>query len=214
MTYTNFSFTPSEYILLNGDKFSSESSGPNKLALLCSDGSVDGAYLASLMTAAAVLANEEENALTLKLETTKKLFGKETTRLVIRPAGQSPNWNGFTLESGILFVASQAYAVPGDYSVQNILFNILEENRPQPWMKIVELVEWGLAASNWLMPVSGEAATAFSTPFICPAKVRDLALSQPAAPVVNLLATCKKTRPEIWRQLQQEIDQAFAERKK
>jgi len=214
MAYTDFSFTPSEYILLNGDKFSPESSSENKLPLLCSDGWVDGAYLASLMIIAAVLANEEEGALTLQLQTTKKMFGKETTHLIIRPAGQSPNWNGFTLESGTLFVASQAYAVPGDYSVQNIIFNILAEDRPQPWMKIVELVEWGLAASNWLMPVSGEAAGAFSTPFICPAKVRDLAMAQPAAPVVNLLTACKKTRPEIWRQITQEINQAFADRKK
>jgi hypothetical protein len=147
--------------------------------------------------------------------TTKKVFGlKESTHLIIRPAGHVPNWNGFTLESGVLFVPSQAYAVPGDYSVQNIIYTILAEERMRPWLKIIELVEWGLASSNWLMPVSGEAATAFSTPFICPAKVRDLAIAQPAEPVITLLTLCKKTRPEIWRQLMLEIYQAFSDRKK
>jgi len=213
MGLTDLSFTPTEYILLNGDKFAPESGGPNKLALLCSDGFVDGATLAKLICVGAILANEEEGALTLNLEQSKKIFGlKETTRLVIRPTGRPSNWNGFTLETAILFVCTQAYAVPGDYSVKNIIYNIVAEDRPRPWEKIVELVEGGLASSNWLMPVSGDAAAAFLTPYICPAKVRDLALAQPAAPVMNLLMNCKKVRPEIWNQLTGEINTAFEER--
>jgi hypothetical protein len=96
--------------------------------------------------------------------------------------------------------------------VKNIIYNIVAEDRPRPWEKIVELVEGGLASSNWLMPVSGDAAAAFLTPYICPAKVRDLALAQPAAPVMNLLMNCKKVRPEIWNQLTGEINTAFEER--
>lgn len=214
MKYSENSFTPSEYILLNGEKFSPESDGENKLHLLCSEGTVDGVSLAALMVSAAILANEEEGALTLELAQTKKMFGlKESTHLIIRPVGFSPNWNGFTLEAGILFVASQAFAVPGDYSVKNSVYNILAAAAPQPWTKIIALVEWGLASSNWLIPVSKEAAAAFSTPFICPANVRELALAQPAAPVINLLNVCKKTRPEVWTQLNLEINQAFLERK-
>ena len=215
MTFTDFSFTPSEYILLNGEKFAPESSGANKLNMLCSDGAVDGLYLASLMCAVAILANEDERALTLELSQTKKMFGlKESTHLIIRPAGQTPNWNGFTLESAVLFVSSQAYAMPGDYSVQNTVQTILAKDREKPWEKIIELVEWGLASSNWLMPVEGEAVAAFSTPFICPPKVRDLAFAQSAAPVVNVLTNCKKTRPEIWKQMIQEITLAFQDRTK
>jgi hypothetical protein len=214
MNLSGYSFTPSEFILLTGDKFSPEKTGDNSLPLLCSDGTVDGVYLSVLMCAAAILANEEEGALTLELTTTKKMFGlKESTHLIMRPAGVPTNWNGFTLESGVVFICSQAYAMPGDYSVQNTIYNILVENRKQPWMKIVEMVEWGLAASNWLMPVEGEAAAAFSTPFICPANVRELVLSQDSSPVVKLLTTCKKARPEIWKQLTFEINQAFEDRK-
>lgn len=214
MKYSENSFTPSEYILLNGEKFSPEADGENKVHLLCSEDTVDGVSLAALMVSAAILANEEEGALTLELAQTKKMFGlKEATHLIIRPAGVTPNWNGFTLESGILFVASQAFAVPGDYSVKNTVYNILADANPQPWTKIIALVEWGLASSNWLIPVSKEAAAAFSTPFICPANVRELVLAQPAVPVINLLNACKKTRPEVWHQLNLEINQAFLERK-
>lgn len=213
MGLTDYSFTPTEYILLNGEKFAPESSGPNKLALLSSDGNVDGLALAKLICAAAILASEEEGALSLDLTQSKKMFGlRETTRLVIRPTGRPSNWNGFTLETAVLFVCSQAYAVPGDYSVKNIIYNILVEDRAKPWEKIIELVEGGLASSNWLMPVEGEAAAAFSTPYICPAKVRELAFAQPAAPVMNLLMNCKKARPDIWKQMLGEISDAFEER--
>lgn len=213
MALTEFSFTPSEYILLNGDKFAPESRGENKLYLLCSDGIVDGVYLTTLMCAAAILANEFEGALEIELVKKKIAFGlKENQELNLRPCGQTPNWNGYTLESGIMFSASQLYSSPGDHSARRTIYTILAKDRPKPWEKVVELVEWGLASSNWLMPVEGEAAAAFSTPFICPAKVRELAFSQPSAPIVNLLTSCKKSRPEIWRQLMTEIGQAFQDR--
>jgi hypothetical protein len=213
MTLTEHSFTPSEYILLNGDKFAPESRGEDKLPLLCSDGNVDGVYLTTLMCAAAVLANEFEGALEIELLHKKKAFGlKDTYELELRPIGQTPNWNGYTLESGIMFIISQLYGKAGDHSMEQAVYQLLAKDRPHPWEKIVELVEWGLASSNWLMPVEGEAAAAFSTPFICPAKVRDLALAQPSTPIVNLLTTCKKNRPEIWRQMMLEISEAFKER--
>lgn len=214
MSLTDFSFTPTEFILLNGDKFAPESTGPGLLPLLCSDGSVDGQHLVTIICAAAILANEEVGALSLKLVHSRKLLGlKESDYLEIRPIGQTPNWNGFTLESAVLVAASQAYGKTGDHSVQNAVYSILAEDRKHPWEKIVELVEWGLASSNWLMPVEGFASGAFSTPFICPAKVRELAIAQPAAPVVNLLTTCRKTRPEVWKALTDEIKQAINDRK-
>ncbi len=213
MALTEFSFTPSEYILLNGDKFAPESRGEHKLYLLCSDGIVDGVYLTTLMCAAAILANELEGALEIDLVKKKTAFGlKENQELNLRPCGQTPNWNGYTLESGVMFAASQMYASPGDHTARRTIYTTLAKDRLNPWEKVVELVEWGLASSNWLMPVEGEAAAAFSTPFICPAKVRDLAFSQPSTPIVNLLTACKKSRPEVWRQLMTEIGQAFQDR--
>jgi hypothetical protein len=210
-----YSFTPSEYILLNGEKFSPEKSGENSIPLLTSDGFVDGPYLATLMCIASILANEEEQSISLEMTTSKGLFGlKEKTNLVIKPQMNTANWNGFTLESGVAFFASQAHAVSGDYSVKNTFYTIISEDREKPWMKIIEMVEWGLAASNWLMPVGEQASSAFSTPFICPSNVRELVLAQNSSVTINLLNTCKKTRPEIWRQLTQEITQAFEERKK
>jgi hypothetical protein len=213
MSLTENSFTPSEYILLNGDKFAPESRGENQLPLLCTDGSVDGVYLTTLMIAAAVLANESEGALEIGLNRKKTTFGlKEVTEVVLKPSGQTPNWNGFTLESGVMFVTSQQYNAPGNHSLQSAIYMVLAKDRKRPWEKIIEIVEWGLASSNWLMPVEGEAAAAFSTPFICPAKVRDLAMAQSPTPVVSVLTSCKKNRPDLWRQMMLEINEAFKER--
>ncbi|MBA3074356.1 MAG: hypothetical protein FP831_12210, partial [Anaerolineae bacterium] len=120
MKLTDSAFTPSELILLNGDKFAPEVES-NGHQLLCSDGMVNGHYLAVMMTAAAILANEEEGALVVELrEQKKRLFSSaSTTRVFIRPVGQPPSWNGYTLESAILFSAGQFFAVQGDYSVKS-----------------------------------------------------------------------------------------------
>ena len=213
MQITDLPFTPSELILLNGDRFAPEvETGGHQL--LCSDGMVDGNYLAVMMVAAAILANEDMGALTIDLkERRKKIFSsKPQYSLFIRPVGQAPNWNGYTLESAVLFSAGNFFAVQGDYSVRNVVYTILLEDRQYPWQKVIEFVEWGLATSNWLMPVEGDAAKAFQTPFICPEKVQELAFAQPLSPVKQLFTTCKKSTPELWKQLLSEIDLAIRDR--
>lgn len=213
MGLNDFSFTPSEYILLNGDRFAPDvDSGGHQL--LCSDGMVNGNHLAVMMTAAAILANLEENALEIELRKTKGgLFSQPKEALYIHPVGQAPSWNGYTLESAILFTSGQFFAVKGDYTVRTVVHTILQENRKEPWQKIIEFVEWGLATSNWLIPVEGDAAAAFQTPFICPEKVQDLAFSQPEEPIKKLFSDCKRNTPEIWQMLLAEIKQAFTDRR-
>ncbi|PKO01118.1 MAG: hypothetical protein CVU42_01340 [Chloroflexi bacterium HGW-Chloroflexi-4] len=213
MKLTDSAFTPSELILLNGDKFAPEVDA-NGHQLLCSDGMVNGHYLAVMMMAAAILANEEEGALEIELRMQKrKLFSSvPSQRLILKPVGQPPSWNGYTLESAILFSAGQFFAVQGDSSVRNVVYSFLMENREYPWQKIIEFVEWGLATSNWLMPVEGDALKAFQIPFICPDKVQELAFAQPLGPVKQLFSTCKKITPELWQQLLEEIDLALKDR--
>ncbi len=207
------SFTPSEYILLNGDRFAPMvDDGGHQL--LCSDGMVNGNHLAVMITAAAILANVEENALEIEVRIKKGgLFTTPKEALYIHPVGQTPSWNGYTLESAILFTSGQFYAVKGEYTVRNVVHTILQEDRKEPWQKIIEFVEWGLATSNWLIPVEGDAATAFQTPFICPEKVQELAFSQPEAPIKQLFSDYKRNTPETWKMLLAEINQALIDRR-
>ena len=214
MGFTDHPFTPSELILLQADKFAPEAKLPGSAhQLLCSEGVVSGPYLATVILAASILANVDEGALNIEIkQQKKKLFGAASSQVFISPIGQPPSWNGYTLESAVLFAAGQLFAVQGEYSVQNVVHTILIEDRKSPWEKVIETVEWGLASSNWLMPVEGEAASIFSTPFICPEKVRELAFGQSLAPVKQLLADCKNNTPEIWSMMLDEIEKAFTSR--
>lgn len=215
MGFVDFPFTPSEYILLNADKYAPEArdaaGGHN---LLCSDGAVDGKYLATMLIISAILVNEAEHALEIDLGQSKRLFRADTvSHVLIRPAGQPPNFNGYTLEITLLFIAGQLFSMQDVNTVRNVTYELIREDCKDPWQKVIEVVEWGLASSNWLIPVEGEAAAAFSTPFICPAKVRDLVMTQPEEPVKTLLAECKRDRPELWKALFSEIDLALRDRR-
>lgn len=213
MGLTDYSFTPSEYIFLNGEKFSPESEGNDSLALLCSDKMVNGYRLAVHMILASLLANEAEGALELQIQEKKKIFGGSSKKeIFLCPKPPAPNWSGYTLESAIMFIIGNLYAAQ-EHSLYTTVYVLLAENRSDPWQKIVERVEWGLASSNWLIPVEGEAAAAFSTPFICPGKVRELAIEQPAEPVVSLLSGLRDGRGEVWQSMIADIERAMKDRK-
>lgn len=214
MKITELAFTPSEYILLNADKYAPEAKGKDGHNLLCRDGVVNGPHLAAILVSAALLANQEEKALEIELGESKRLFRLDPVpHVYLRPQGQSPNWNGYTLENTLLFIAGQLFAMQDVNTVRNAVYELVREDRPDPWQKVIETVEWGLASSNWLIPVEGEAAAAFSTPFICPAKVRDLVLAQPEDPVRDLLSSCRLDQPELWKNMLAEVELAFKDRR-
>jgi len=215
MNLTDLSFTPSEYILLNADRYVPAAKGKEGHHLLCSEGVVDGPYLASMLITSAILANQAEKALEIEAGQNKRLFRADTVNhIYLKAVGQPPNWNGYTLENTILFIVGQLVSMQDVNTVRNMVYELVREDRHEPWQKVVEIVEWGLASSNWLIPVEGEAAAAFSTPFICPAKVRDLAIAQPEEPLKDLLNSCKNDRPDLWKAMFSEIDLAFRDRHK
>ena len=215
MVFSDLPFTPSEYILLNADKYAPEAKGKQGHNLLCSEGMVDGNHLATMLITSAILVNENENALEIQTGQNKRLFRADTvSHVYLKPHGQPPNWSGYTLENTILFIAGQLVSMQDVNTVRNVTYELIREDCKEPWQKVIGVVEWGLASSNWLIPVEGEAAAAFSTPFICPAKVRDLVLAQPEEPVKNLLSSCKHDRPELWKAMLNEIGLAFRDRHK
>jgi hypothetical protein len=214
MGFADLSFTPSEYILLNADRYAAEGSGKNEHSLLCRDGTVDGPNLAVILVMASILACRAEGALEIIVGQSKRLFRADTvSHVLLKPGGSVPNWNGYTLENTVLFVAGQLFAMQDVNTARNVTYEIVQKDCEKPWEKIIEVVEWGLASSNWLIPVEGEAAAAFSTPFICPAKVRDLAIAQPEEPVKGLLTDCKHHQPELWKALYNEISLALKDRR-
>ena len=210
MSLTEFSFTPSEYILLNGEKFASEAVGKNQIPLLYNDTSVDGYVLAKVMLTAAILANESEGTLKLDLILKKGVFTSAPRKeLILTPLITPVRWNAYTLETTMLGILTNIKDSQQETTISNLVNKMLVEGRDESWQKVITLVEWGLAASNWLIPVQGDALGAFSTPFICPARVRDLAIAQPEEPVISLLENCRMNLPEIWQVLLADIEQSL-----
>jgi len=203
--FSELSFTPSEYMLLNGDQFSEEDSGSNSIQLLCSDLTVNGPILAAHMLVAAILANEADGGLAIELEFERKPFSPKPKFLHLHLQSPRPRWSGMTLEDSLLNLVSAARSAQGDNTLGSILKQLFSQKPMRPWTRVIELVEWGLASNNWLIPVEGGASSAFTTPFVCPAHVSRLALSQPAEPVLKLLKECRTSRPEVWSLMRDEI---------
>lgn len=203
--FSELSFTPSEYMLLNGDRFSEEDTGGNSIQLLCSDRVVNGPILAAHMLVGAILANEADGGLALELEIDRKPFSTKSKSLHLLLRSPRPRWSGMTLEDSLLNLVSTARSTEGDNSLGSILRHLFSQKPTKPWVRVIEIVEWGLASNNWLIPVEGGASSAFTTPFVCPAHVSRLAVSQPGEPILQLLNDCRTSRPEVWTLMRDEI---------
>lgn len=203
--FSELSFTPSEYMLLNGERFSEEEKGENGFQLLCSESLVNGPILAAHMLVGSILANEADKGLALQMDVDRKPFSSKPKLLRLILLSPRPKWSGLTLEDSLLNLVGATRSTMGDNSLGAILQQLFNQKKTKPWKRVIEIVEWGLASNNWLIPVEGTAASAFTTPFVCPAHVGRLALAQPAEPILKLLNDCRTNRPEIWTILRDEI---------
>jgi hypothetical protein len=161
------------------------------------------------MVAAVVLANEKLGALRLEMVEHKTFFSqKKTVELVVSVAGNLLGWPGDTLEAMIPDWTKRL----GKGPLTTVLENVIGEPCEYPWLKIIDRVAWGMASSGWLLRVQGDAAKAFTTDFVCPARVRELAMQQSIVPLQQLFLECRNTHPEIWNALQEALSQAVAAR--
>ena len=98
---TNEILTPSEAVLLFGDRFQKKSMLGEKLLL--ADHKVSTAELAEKMMTAAILGNQARGFVTLSVEKGKALFGlMKTEKLMITPGSAAPDWPAQSSEAGLL----------------------------------------------------------------------------------------------------------------
>jgi hypothetical protein len=207
-TFLDEPLTPSELVFMNGEKFAPQS-GNLRVRLLHVDLEVSSFHLALAVMAAAVLVNEKLGALHLDLVEHKSIFSQNKTfGLVIKQEKNLFGWQSDTLEAMIPDWTRRVR----EAELSKILENIIAEDCKDPLLKIIDTVAWGMAASGWLMHVEGEAAKAFTTEFVCPARIRELAVQQSLLPVQQLFIDCREKRPVIWNQLQEELKRAVVAR--
>jgi hypothetical protein len=131
--------TPSEAVLLFGDRFLKKSMFGEKLLL--ADHKVSTADLANKMMAAAILANEQLGLIKLRVEKGKALFGlMKTEKLMIAPGSGVPSWPAQSPESGLLKTLGK-----NDMVLKDLLIAYIGDIAASPEGDFIHGVKGGLA---------------------------------------------------------------------
>lgn len=203
---------PSELIYLNGEQFASKAR-LNNIELFNGE-KVASDQLGQAMMAAAILANEAAGTIRLEVRKKKALFGlRKVDALYVEPVATA-NWPEGSLEAQIGLIAPQLTdANKPRNEVSTILYQWMQEDAPAPWLWAAQLVRQTLAQRGLLDTVTEKKLKIFNTTrHTLPESTAALAAELPLAPVQELLETCQKTRPEVWKLLTKDIKAAISRR--
>jgi len=202
--------TPSETVLLHGDRFAGEAGMlRGKTELLTADRKVSTDQLAEAALAAMVLGSEQAGGVRLEARTKKVLFGLMSRRtLYVEAAGGAAPPEG-TLEAGF-----RANLGTGPREVDDVIHDMLEMDTSYPAEDVLDRVRAGLFRRGVLERDEVKKLKIF-TSFVyrLAAGTPDLLREQPADPVRRLLDECERSRPEVWQLLKKHIGSALARRK-
>jgi hypothetical protein len=203
---------PSERVLLDGDRFvgaPSLTTGKEEL-LLKSDRKVALNPLAERTLAAAVLGAERAGALKLELRQRKALFGLRTvTELYAVRNGATDHFPEGSLEQSFA-----RHFADGERVVSALLHDAMEEDSGWPAAHALFLVKRGLSARGLLETEERKRLKLFTTSrLIATDALRELASRESGEGEQALLAACERERPEIWKRLTKEIDDALVRRR-
>lgn len=202
--------TPSEIVLLHGDRFAGEAGMlRGKTELLTADRKVSTDQLAEAALAAMVLGSEQAGGVRLEARTKKVLFGLMSRRtLYVEAAGGAAPPEG-TLEAGF-----RANLGTGPREVDDVIHDMLEMDTSYPAEDVLDRVRAGLFRRGLLERDEVKKLKIFTSyVYRLAAVTPDLLREQPADPVRRLLDECERSRPEVWQLLRKHIGSALARRK-
>jgi hypothetical protein len=199
--------TPSERVLLFGDRFS-EPGGmlSTTEAILSTGNKVKLDPLVHHAVAAALLAAEQSGSLRLEIRDGKAMFGlMKTQNLHMVPGPRTVAWPQGSLES----YASQAVATqPG---VGNWVSAIIHERQQTPAYRIVNIIKHGLATRGVLHAEQKTSLKIFtSVTYSLPPANLAAAERGGFAHVQEMLARCQRERPQVWEALIRGIKSGIA----
>ncbi len=201
--------TPSETVLLHGDRFAGEAGMLRaKTELLTADKKVSTDQLAEAALAAMVLGSEQAGAIRLEARTRKVLFGlMSRTTLFAEPAG------GSAAPEGTLEAAFRARLGAGAREVDDAVYEMLERDTHHPADDVLDRVRTGLFGRGVLERDEVKKLKFFTTyRYRLAAGTADLLREQPADPVRRLLDECERSRPEVWQLLKKHVAGALSRR--
>ena len=203
--------TPSEVVLLNGDQFSKPDK--NGFPLPRGEAKVDPNPLAVAALEAALLGNERAGSITLEQGIEKKLFGLPKSKVVrLRTGAAAPQWPPLSYEGRMYDKVKQAG--PEGTTVKQLVIDLFPSDDDHPWIEVLQQIALalrgrGLAEEETRETRSLKIFKSKTTVSVLNAAGASLAERHPAAPVQDLLASCKRDRPEAWAILDSSIRAAL-----
>ena len=200
------SFTPSELVVLFGDRFAEPAGMLGwKEEVMTSGTKVSSDKLAVQALAAALLAAEQAGSVALEPRSRKAMFGLVTKQaLHVVPAGGSSSWPAGTLEAAVV---SEAQKQP---TVQDLFTAVIGAESQSAANRVIAMVKAGLAARDLLEVEEKKVLKVFTTAkFTLPAATRAAAERAPLEPVRDLLGRFQQQRPDVWKTVEKDIRAAL-----
>ena len=198
--------TPSERVLVFGDRFSSSAGmlGYNEV-VLSSGNKVDVDKLAQAMFAAALLADEQAGAIRLEPRQGKAMFGlMKTEKLHVAPGRKQVGWPQGSLEAVI------AASVQQHPTVEDLVQAIVGERSNSPGQIVCTRAKAALAARGVLVAEEKKTLKVFtSVAYSLPPATRAAAEQTGAGHVEQMLRACRQQRPKLWADLDRGIKAGF-----
>ncbi len=203
--------TPSEIVLLNGERFAPRAGLTHKFHLLHMEQDVSLTHLAQSMAVAAILANEQVGTLRLDPCERKTLFGlAKTTVLLVHPL-RPLAWPEPSLEGDLARLAAQVSAEKDGGEVWRLLDAWLAQDCPDPYARLVERVEANLAQRGLLHAETRTKMKIFSTTaYSLPESTRLMGLRSLSS--AEALLHSAQQQPERWRPLNEQVVKGIAGR--
>ena len=197
-----FVLTPSERVLLFGDRFTPQVGmlGTSEV-VLTSGVKVDADKLAAVMLAAAFLANEQAGALGLEARQGKAMFGlMKTEHLHAVPGQKQVGWPNGSLEQVV------ARSVAAQPKVDDLVSGIIQDRSPSPGQALCQRAKIALAARDVVHAEEKKTLKIFtSVVFSLPDASRAAAEQSGWAHVQQMLQNCEQQRPQLWNALMKNI---------
>lgn len=205
--------TPSELVLLNGERFAKKVMFGN-LKLLHTDASVSAAQLGQTILAAAFLANEKIGAIRFDKRKKKAMLGlRKVESLYAVPGVKNIIWPAPSLEADILSLVGRFKDDEVMSEVSKIVYTWLGEDSGSPWGSAVELVKSHMASRDLLDGIEEKKLKILTTTrYELPQSTADLSREYPVEPVESLLKTTESGRPDLWKLLNDQLNSAIKAR--
>lgn len=199
-------FTPSELVVLLGDRFAQEGGMLTpKEEVLASGAKVSAEQLAKTAMAAAVYAAARAGAVKLDHRTGKALFGLVKTKKVHLVPGAA----GAAFPEGSV-EAALVEGARGEPDLGDLFAKVLGQETYNAHQHMAAVIKSGLARRGLLEVGEKKMLKVFTTAtFTLPAPTRAAVLSQDANGVKALLDDAERGDPELWKAVQKEIQQAL-----